>query len=330
MKKVFVTGPDGLLGSNLLRSLLKRGYKVKAMVQPGNQSPTLEGLDIEKVEIDLLDIDSLIAAVEGCDYLIHVAAITSVWPSKGDIYERINVTGTEHVIAAALKHKIERMIYVGSASSFGFGPQDQPGTEESPFKSAKYGLEYITSKRKAQIRVLEAVEKQGLPALVVNPTFMIGPYDSKPSSGAMIVAAAKGKVPGYTSGGKNWVAVKDVAEGICQALEKGRVGQCYIMGHQNLSYKEALSIISTVVGRKPPKLPVPNFLVKMGGFFGSTIAMITRKPPALSYPMAWISCDGHYFSPAKAVKELQMPQTPLEEAVKEAYDWFCENGYIHG
>ena len=299
------------------------------MVQPGNQSPTLQGLDIEKVEIDLLDKQRLSTAIEGCDLIIHVAAITSVWPSKGKIYEEINVTGTDHIIAAALKHKVERLIYVGSASSFGFGTKEQPGTEESPFKSDKYGLAYITSKRKAQLRVLNAVERKGLPALVVNPTFMIGPYDSRPSSGAMIVAAAKGKVPGYTRGGKNWVAVKDVAEGICQALEKGRIGECYIMGHQNLSYQEAFKIISGVVGRKPPAIPIPDFLAKAGGFMGSALASMTNRPPKLSYPMAWISCDGHYFSPEKAVKELQMPQTPLKIAVEEAFEWFCENGYIN-
>lgn len=172
------------------------------------------------------------------------------------------------------------------------------------------------------------VKEKGLPAIVVNPTFMIGPYDSKPSSGAMIIAAAKGSIPSYTSGGKNWVAVKDVAAGICNALTKGRIGQAYILGGVNLTYKEALTRICTTVGKPAPGFQAPNFLVKFAGRMGSLFGNITGKAPKLSYPMAWIACDGHYFSPQKAIDELDLPQTPLETAVNDAHTWFKENAYL--
>ncbi|MDW3647894.1 MAG: NAD-dependent epimerase/dehydratase family protein [Bacteroidia bacterium] len=328
MKKIFVTGPDGLLGSNLVRLLLERGYEVKAMVQPGRDSKTLEGLEIEKVASDLLDAEKVMEASAGADAIIHVAAITSVWPSRGDIYHKVNVEGTRNVAKAALAHKVERFIYVGSASSYGFGPIDNAGTEDSPYQSAKYGLDYIDTKRQAQLEVMEMVEKEGLPGIVVNPTFMIGPYDSKPSSGAMIVAAAKGSIPSYTSGGKNWVAVKDVATGICNALTMGKIGEAYILGGENLSYKDALSRICKTVGKPAPGFQAPSFLVKFAGRMGSLFGSLTGKTPKLSYPMAWIACDGHYFSPEKAIKELNLPQTPLETAVNDAYNWFKENAYL--
>ncbi|MEL6675768.1 MAG: SDR family oxidoreductase [Bacteroidota bacterium] len=328
MKKVLVTGPDGLLGSNLVRELLARNYQVRAMVQAGRKTGTLDGLDLEIVEGDLLNPDALDAAFAGVEAVIHVAALTAVWPSRSPLHHKINVEGTENVIQAALKHGVSRMVHVGSASSFGFGPKDAPGNETSPGRSAKYQLDYIDTKLRGQEVVLEAVEEHGLPAVVVNPTFMIGAHDTGPSSGTLILAAAQGKVKAYTYGGKNWVYVKDVAVGICLALEKGRIGECYILGHENLSYREALNLIAEVVGGKKPGFGAPSFVVKAVGALGSLMSKITGKAPALSYAMAWISTDGHYFSPQKAVVELGLPQTPLKVAIAEALQWFKENGYL--
>jgi dihydroflavonol-4-reductase len=328
MKKIFVTGGDGLLGSNLVRELLNRDFQVSVLIQPGRKVQTLDGLEIERIEADLLDRDALIAASAGADAIIHVAALTNVWPSRGDIYHQINVVGTEHIIAAALTHQVKRLVHVGSASAFFYGSKEAAGDESRVRHKTPYGLDYIDTKTAGQELVLQAVREKDLPAVVVNPTFMIGAYDSKPSSGAMIVALAKGKVPGYTAGGKNWVHVRDVAQGICLALEKGRIGECYIMGHENLSYQEAFSRMAKAIGKKPPRIGLPSPIVKFTGLLGSALGTLTGKTPALSYPMARVSCDGHYFSPAKAVRELGMPQTPIEEAAKDAYQWFQENGYL--
>lgn len=328
MAKIFVTGADGMLGSNLVRELLDRNYEVRAFVLKGKPSPTLDGLAIERVEGNLLDKQSIIDGMEGCDYVIHVAALTTVWPSKGAIYHKVNVEGTEHIIEAALHHKIQRMVHVGSASSFGFGEKENPGTEATPYKSGKYGLDYIDTKREGQLRVEKAVREKDLPAVVVNPTFMIGPYDSQPNAGKVILGIYEEKPPAYSPGGKNWVYVKDVAVGIANALEKGKIGESYILGNQNLSFKEAFEIIAKVVAKRCPKVAAPAPLVKLAGRFGSLGAAITKKAPMVSYKMAWISCDGHYFSADKAVRELDLPQTPIEVAVKEAFNWFDENGYL--
>lgn len=328
MKHLLVTGGDGLLGSNLVRELLNRSYRVRVLVQPNRKAHTLEGLDIETVEGDIMDLDSIQKAAKGCEAIIHVAALTNVWPSRGDIYHKINVEGTRNMVQVALEQKVKRFIHVGSASSFFYGPKEQPGTEERIRHKSPYGLDYIDTKTAGQQVVLDAVKQNNLPGVVVNPTFMLGAYDSKPSSGAMIIALAKGKVPGYTKGGKNWVHVNDVAVGICLALEKGRIGECYIMGHENLSYQEALSRIARAIDKKPPAFGVPNFAVKTFGLIGSFIGSISNRAPSVSYPMARVSCDGHYFSPAKAVQELGMPQTPIEEAAKDAYQWFLDNSYL--
>ena len=328
MKQILVTGGDGLLGSNVVRELLARNYNVRVLVQSGRKVDTLQGLDIETIEGDILNIDSLEKAVLGCEGVIHIAAITNVWPSRGEIYHKVNVEGTRNMVEVALKARVNRFVHIGSASSFYYGSQQSPGTEANVRPTSPYGLDYIDTKTAGQQLVLKAVQSQGLPAVVVNPTFMLGAYDSKPSSGAMIVAIAKGKVPGFTKGGKNWVHVRDVAIGVCLALEKGAIGECYIMGHENLSYKEALTRIATAMGKKPPKIGLPNVVVKLFGLLGSAIGNISGKTPAMSYPMARVACDGHYFSPEKAVRELGLPQTPIEEAAKDAYQWFSENQYI--
>jgi dihydroflavonol-4-reductase len=233
------------------------------------------------------------------------------------------------VIAACLKHHIKRLIYVGTANSFSYGSSiDTPGIEDTPYISVKYGVDYMDSKFKAQQLILEAVKKDGLQAIVVNPTFMIGPYDSRPSSGAMILAIYNKKVPGYTNGGKNYVAVKDVATAMANAISMGRIGECYILGNVNLTFKEAFDLIAKTIGVKGPTLGLPNMIVRLYGAASSFFAKLFKFQPAVTRELASISCDRHYYSCEKARKELQLPQTPLEIAIKECYDWFKENGYL--
>jgi dihydroflavonol-4-reductase len=298
------------------------------MIQPGKDSPTLDGLDLERIYCDLLDKDSVIKAAQGHDYIIHIAALTTAWPSRHELYYKVNLSGTRNILDAAKQNSIEKLVYVSSASCFGYGTADQPGTEESPFKSAHYKLDYIDSKKEAQDMVLKAVREEGIPVVVVNPTFMIGPYDSKPTSGAMILAVAKGKIPGISVGGKNWAAAKDVAVGVCNALDNFKAGECYILGGANLTYKEAVQIIAKTTGAKPPRWVFPKFVTLLVGRMGSFYGRLLNTTPVLSLPMAQIACDHHYFSSEKAIRELNLPQTPLEDAVKEAYNWFLENKYI--
>ncbi|MBI3133095.1 MAG: NAD-dependent epimerase/dehydratase family protein [Bacteroidetes bacterium] len=327
--KILVTGPDGLLGSNLVRELLSRNYQVTAMIQTHHRPATLIGLPIDFITGDLLDANRVKEAVKEMDIVIHCAANTCMFPARAEIVNRVNIDGTKHVIDACLTNKVKRLIVVGSANSFGPGSMFQPGNETVPYQGYRFGLDYMDSKYTAKELVLDAVEKDGLDAVVVCPTFMIGPYDSRPSSGALILGVYQGKIPGYTNGGKNYIAVKDVAVGIANAIKKGRKGTCYILGNTNLTYKEVFQKIGSTISVKGPRFWLPGRLVILLGWMNSKMAGIFRYRPALTYELALLSAGDHYYSAQRAVKELDLPQTPIENAIKECFDWFKENGYLN-
>lgn len=327
--EVLVTGPDGVLGSNLVRELIGREYNVSVLLEPGKDPITLKGLPIQTFYGNILDKEALDQAFIGKDVVLHCAASTSMFPARSEIVNKVNIDGTQNIIDAALKHSIKRMVYVGTANSFGNGTTlDNLGKEGDPYTSAKYGVDYMNSKYKAQNIVLKAVAEHGLPAIVVNPTFMIGPYDSRPSSGAMILAIHKEKVPGYASGGKNFVAVKDVAFAMANAIEMGRIGECYILGNANLSYKQAFDLIANTLNVKPPSRKLSAFMVTSYGALNSFFARIFNYYPGVTKELSIISCENHFYSVEKARQELKLPQTPIETAVTECYNWFVENGYI--
>jgi dihydroflavonol-4-reductase len=326
--KIFITGADGMLGSNLVRKLLEQKHEVVVFLQPDKNTNTLDGLPIEKHYGDILNPGDLNKSMRGCDVAIHMAANTSIWPSRSEIVRKVNIKGTANVAEAVLSEKVKRFIYVGTANSFGFGTKEKPGNENNPYRSAIYGLDYMDSKYEAQLLVLKAIKEKQLPAVIVNPTFMLGAYDSKPGSGAMILAVYNRKVPGFSPGGRNYVYVNDVATAIVNAIDKGRIGECYILGNRNMNYKEAFTLMANTVGVKPPKINFPGFVTKTYGALGTAIAKLFGTTPTVSYNMAKIACHGHYFTVEKAIKELSLPQTPVELAVKEAYEWFVANGYI--
>lgn len=327
--EILVTGPDGVLGSNLVRELLSRNYIVSVLLEPGKDPITLQDLPITRYYGNILDPEALKPAFEGKGIVFHCAASTSVFPARNEMVNRVNIEGTRNVIDAVINYQIKRLIYVGTANTFTYtADKNKPGTEGTPYASWHYGLDYMDSKYKAQELVLKHVRENGLPALIVNPTFMIGPFDLRPSSGALILALHHGKVPGYTNGGKNYVAVKDVAFAMANAIEKGRIGECYILGNANLSFKEAFDLIATTIGAKTPKIKLPNPVVKLYGTVNSILAKTFGFYPSVTKELAAISCDKHYYSVEKARKELDLPQTPLETAVKECFKWFEANGYL--
>ncbi|MEJ6686219.1 MAG: NAD-dependent epimerase/dehydratase family protein [Crocinitomicaceae bacterium] len=326
--KVLVTGPDGLLGSNLVRELISREYEVSAFTENGQKSATIAGLNITKTVGNILNIEELINATNGIDVVIHCAASTNMYPPRTEMVNRVNIGGTENVILACQKNKVKRLIYVGTANSFRSGDKKVPGNEMNEYAAGHYGLDYMDSKYKAQLLVLEKVKTEGLNAIVVNPTFMIGPYDSRPSSGEMIRAVHNKKVPGYAQGGKNFVAVKDVAVAIANAITKGEKGNCYILGNENLSYKEAFLKIAKCMAVKPPKLMLSKKVVRAYGKGSSIFAGIFKFYPKITHELAILSTENHFYSSKKAIDELEMPQTPIEHAIIDCYDWFIENNYL--
>jgi dihydroflavonol-4-reductase len=264
--------------------------------------------------------------VPGHDVIIHAAAATDVWPARSEKVRRINIDGTKNIIESALSNKIKRFIYIGSGSSV-----NAPNTTGSKydFPGAKYGLDYIDSKYIALNLVMDAVRDKGLPALAVLPTFMIGPYDSLPGSGRMIMTLASGKLKFYTKGGRNFVFTRDVANAIANSLYLGQIGQCYVAGNENLSYKIFFSKVARIVGQDEPNIKVSGWLVKTFGYLGDISGIILKKPPLLTYPMARISVEENFVTCEDAVKVLNMPQTNIEEAISECYNWFIQNGYLN-
>lgn len=326
--KVFVTGPDGLLGSNLVRELLQQNYEVSVLVEKGKKTPTLDNLPIKKITGCLLNLECIIDATKNQNIIIHCGALTTIFPPRSEIINNVNITGTHNIIYASKINNIRRLIYVGSASSFGPGDKQRGGNECNEYEGYKYGLDYIDSKYYAQKEMIDEIESNGIDGVIVNPTFMIGPYDSKPSSGSMILGLCRQSIPGYTKGGKNFIAVKDVAVGIVNAIKYGKKGECYILGNENLYYKEFFNKVSTTLGIKAPKRKLNKNTVIVIGKINSFLAKLFKYRPKISYEMAIIANEEHFYSPSKARIELKLPQTPIEVAIKESFEWFKENNYI--
>lgn len=325
--KVLITGADGMLGSSICREALKQGYELRALVLPNSRCTTLENLPLEIFHGNLLDEVSLEKAVKGCDAVINVAASTQIWPRRSPIIYKINYEAVVKLVGICKRHNLKRFVQIGTANSFGHGSPDHPGTEESVFMGNRYNMDYVDSKYKAQQFLIKEAGL-GFPALIINPTYMIGPYDSGPSSGKMIMALYEGKLPGYTSGMKNFVASKDVAVAAVNALKMGSPGACFIAGNENLTFGQMFQK-ACEVRQLPFRLKrVPNGLIYAVGFFSSIWARISQKPPKLGFHMAQQATMKQCYNPSKARKILQMPSTPIEQAMEDCLAWWKENDYI--
>lgn len=328
MSKVLITGGAGLLGSNTIRVLLERKYDVVALVEDGLTTFTIDKLPIQIITGDILDPNSYESIMSECDFVIHAAASTSVWPTRSETVNKINITGTQNICNSVKKLGLKKIVHVGTANTFGFGNSKNPGNEETAFNSKRYGLDYIDSKYKVHHWILDKIKSDNLPATIVNPTFMLGPYDSKPSSGEMVRNFYLGKIPGYTPGGRNFIYVKDAAIGVVNALEKGGIGESYILGHRNMNYKEFFALMSETLNCKAPKLSLPKWVFMIVAHLNVMFAKIGGFAPRTFPSLVHIAYDEQYFSPSKAVNEIDLPQTPIEQAVKECYTWLKENNYL--
>ncbi|RIY09862.1 NAD-dependent epimerase/dehydratase family protein [Hymenobacter rubripertinctus] len=327
-KTVLVTGANGFLGHHLVAELHGRGHAVRALVRPGTPPLFPADWNVDYWEADLTQPATLAGAAEGCGTIIHAAALASVNPARNPALWAVNVEGTRAVLAEARRAAVGRLVYVGTANVFGFGTRENPGNETRPYAGTRYGLDYMDSKRAATDLVLDAVAREQLPAVLVHPTFMLGPEDVKPTSGALLLEIYRGNVPGYPSGGKNYVHVRDVATATVNALSQGRVGESYILGNENLSYREAFGLIAGLLGVAAPRWPVPAGLAQLYGTFSSWQARLTGRPGRLNAAMTAVANDGHYFGVEKARRELGMPQTPINQAITEAFAWFEAQRYV--
>ena len=329
MQKVFLTGANGFLGNNIARELVRRKFIVHALIQEGTDPGILGDLDVVRFYGNLLKPYSLLSGLTGCDYVIHNAGSTSINPARNSIVKTVNIDGTRNLLNLLIDHPVKRIIHVGTANTFGFGTKEHPGDETMPYKGARYKLDYMDSKMEAQKLVLSYYQQYHLPVLIVNPTFMVGPNDPGPTSNEMIRQIAEGRLPGYTRGGRCFVYVGDVSIAIVNALTMGRLGESYILGNANLTYKEAFRLMSDTIGVKAPEIPVPGLLaITVGAFLSGLSRIIPGFRPRFTLAIAKVSCDEQYFSAQKAISELALPQTPMDRAIRESYHWLLDNGKI--
>lgn len=324
--KVAVTGADGQLGTNTVISLLNAGYQVLCFVEPGRTPFTLENLDVEIQFSDIMDTDKLSSAFSGCEVVINAAGQARYWPRMSRAVNRVNIDGAYSVASAALNARVGRFLHVGSAGSYRPGSLESPGDETSPMNISKFKVSYIDSKRKSMELVLGMHRDRGLPALVVSPTFIIGPYGGPAGSSSIVYKMQRKPVRAVPPGGRNFIHAGDVAAGIVKALELGRDGESYILGNQNLNYLELISLISEVAGTDPPVKVSSGFLAKSAGHLATAADLIKGRRPSFTYAVARLMCEDYYYSSSKAVSELNLPRTPIKTAIKDALEWYKSIG----
>lgn len=330
LNKVLITGATGLLGSNVARVLSSRGYSLKVLVRKSSNLKALEGVDAELCYGDVTDKDSILKALSGCRYAVHSAALVSMWAGHLKQMEEINIGGTKNFLEACkLYGELEKIVHVSTVDAIGMRSKENPSDETVAWDYSQYKNGYALTKKKAQDIALDWAKK-GLPVVIVNPTYMFGEYDTKPSSGQMIIEVVRGRARFYTTGGNNFVDVLDVANGIANALDKGKIGELYILGNDsyNLTYKEIFELIADITKSPKPIAPIPKPIALFGGFVLDRISMLFNKPTSISYASAFMGYQPHYFTSKKAQKELDLPQSPVEQAVERAYKWFKQNGYL--
>jgi dihydroflavonol-4-reductase len=326
--KTFVTGGTGLLGANLIRELLRCGHQVRALVRKGSDFNGIRGLDIDLYEGDLSDIQNLYEGCKGFDYVIHAAAQTPGNFTNFTDYFGPNLIGTQNILGAAELAKIERIVYVSSCCVFGGDSKECPGTELSEFTSFNLDSGYINSKYLAQQWVLSEIERKRLPVVIVNPTIMIGPYDSHPNSGEIILRIIRDQIQFCPSGGKNFIDVRDAAIATCNALTMGVTGECYLLASQNLTFAELFDKVTRIYGKSDHKINVPGFVLNALGLTGSLINYITQKDFKLNYSNLRQLTMESFVSGAKAVRVLGLPQRSVDVAIHDAIEWFSNNNYI--
>ena len=326
--KTLITGANGFIGSAVMRRLLETGHDIRAMIRPGSERGNLEGLSVEIIEGDLRDKASVEQAIRGCNALFHLAADYRLWIPDPDNMYQTNVTGTRDLMLASAEAGVERIVYTSSVAVLGLNNDRAPANEETPMTIEDMLGHYKRSKYLAEREVIKLVEDNQLPAVIVNPTTPLGPRDTRPTpTGCIVVDTLNDRMPAYVDTGLNIVHVDDVAKGHLLAFEKGKIGERYILGGENLSLQTILGIICEITDKKPPSIKLPHNLILPIAWCMERWADISKKEPRATVDEIRMSRKHMYFSSDKAVKELGYQFRPAKEAIKDAIDWYIENGY---
>jgi dihydroflavonol-4-reductase len=325
---VLVTGASGFVGSAVARALQRRGARLRLLVRPTSPRTNLASLDADLALGDMRDPDSLRRALEGCRYLFHVAADYRLWARDPGEIVRNNVQGVTAVLSATAAAGVERMVYTSSVATLGLRPDRTPADESAPLEQSEAIGAYKRSKVAAE-RLVERAVAEGLPAVIVNPSTPIGPHDVKPTpTGRIIVEAASGRMPAFVDTGLNLVHVDDVAEGHLLALQRGRVGERYILGGQDVSLREMLAALAELTGRRAPRLSLPIRPLYPLASAAEMIGRVTGKEPFLTRDALTMAGHHMYYSSDKARRELGYTARPFREALADALRWFRAEGYV--
>lgn len=327
--KTLVTGTTGFLGASLVRELIADGREVRVLVRPNADLSNIDGLKVDVAHGDLRDRASLDAAMQGCRVLYHAAAYYSLWSRDRQMMYDINVQGTRNILDAAAASGVDKVVYTSTVGCIGLWPDGRPADENTPMDPKLLCNDYKLSKYQAEQVALEFAAR-GLPLVAVNPSAPIGPRDIKPTpTGQLILDFVNGKMPAYLDTGLNLIDVRDCARGHILAEHKGRTGERYILGHQNMTLREILLTLEKITGIRAPSIQMPYWVAYAAGWVCETVSdWITHRPPAI--PLGGVKMARHrmFFDPAKAVRELGLPQNSVEQALEDAVRWMRDKGMV--
>lgn len=324
--KALVTGATGFVGANLVRELLADGDAVRALVRPGRDRRNLTGLEVELAEGDLRDPESLRSALTGVSVLYHVAADYRLWARDPRELYTSNVNGTRNILEAAREAGVERVVYTSTVGTLGIPKDGRPGTETTPVSLDQMVGHYKRSKFLAE-QEAERFASEGLDVVIVNPSAPVGPWDVKPTpTGKMVVDYLRGRMVASLDTGLNLVHVRDVARGHILAAQKGRSGEKYILGHQNLPLRDIFSVLERLTGIPAPRFRIPYRVAWTAALISEGWAQVTHRQPAVSLTAVRMASKKMFFDPSRAVRELGLPQTSVEQALRDAVAWFRAHG----
>jgi len=327
--RALVTGATGFIGSSILRKLLAQGYQVRALVREQSNTGNLDELNIEVVFGDITNADSLGPALRGCTHLFHAAALYSFWVKERALLYKVNVDGTRNVLQAAKEAGIDRVVYTSSVAALAVPVGKIPTTEETPVDFTQIVGDYKKSKYYAEQVALEYA-RDGLPVVIVNPSFPVGPRDIKPTpTGQMILDFLNRKLPAYVETGVNVVDVEDVAVGHLLAAERGEIGQRYILGGTDMTMGQLLKTLSAITGLPAPRVRLPYLPILGLSYLNAAYCRLTTATPRMTPETIRMSRHYMYYDPTKAIRELGFPQTRPRAALEKAVNWFQDNGYVN-
>ena len=326
--KSLVTGATGFLGSAVMRCLLAAGHEVRVLARPDSDRRNLKNFAVEIAEGDLRDHESLKRAVRGCDNLFHVAADYRLWVPDPATMHEINVTGTRALILAAHEGGIQRIVYTSSVATLGLNADGSPATEETPANFAGIKGHYKRSKYQAEKLVQQLVDEYHLPLIIVNPSTPIGPGDVRPTpTGRIVLDTLMGRMPAYVNTGLNIAHVDDIAQGHLLAFQRGKAGERYILGGDNMLLLQILQLIDEINETRRKRVNIPINVMLPMAWCMEKVALFTRTEPRATLDSIHMAKKLMFFSSAKANRELGYQHRPAVEALRDAVKWFKENDY---